>query len=235
MLGGYVVAQPKVSARRMVLILAGLLICVTTTVLGGTRSSMLIVIVTFLVALLTLRLRYLPIGAGVLAVAAVLWFSVVMPMLPRFAVQRTIDLASLEQGASVRVGLIQQAMTILHESPAFGRTLALGGVIGLDYSHNFTIQVLVETGLVGFVIYAVAVIAILRKTVRLLAQILDAVHRGRPAVAADVQRHVGSPRARALAQPAPWMLLGLLAGHAVPQPESAEELELESALAAGAR
>jgi len=216
LLGGYLIAQDRLTTRRIVFIMAGVLLLTTATILSGTRSSLLIIPVVGLVALGMFRFRYLPIGLGVAAVVAIPVIFFVVPLLPEGAVKRTLTYERISEGLQNRAYLLKRSFDILEYSPAIGKTVGLKPILGAAYSHNFTSQIMVETGLIGFSLYLMAFVGIAIKWARMLVNKRSTLFAiGAPlllfmtAVFLEAHAH-GSLRNNRF-----WMLLGLIAGHSL--------------------
>ncbi|NLW86773.1 MAG: O-antigen ligase family protein [Planctomycetes bacterium] len=162
LLGGYLVAQHRLSARRIVFVIAAMMLFVSTSILGGSRSPIVVMVLVVFFALGTFRFRYIPIALCSMVVALLIVVFVVAPLLPEGGFKRAMTFESMVDGVATRLWLVHESLNILNVSPVWGRTIGLEQVIGMAYSHNFTLQMLVETGLVGFGLYlsATTIVAI---------------------------------------------------------------------------
>ncbi len=133
-------------------------------------------------------------------------------------------------GTETRARLFLWSFNILGVAPMLGRTVGVKNIIGIDYSHQITTQVMVELGLIGLFLFLMAFIPTLIRWAR---------HAFRKGTAAQlfaaplciwltyefVERHVAGE----LASADFWLLMGILMGHKLAPiwvgPEEMEELE----------
>lgn len=153
LLGGYLVAQEKLTARRIVFVVIALMLFMGASVLGGSRSPIVVMGLITLFAMGTFRFRYVPIGLAMGVIALAIVVLVIVPMLPEGGFKRAMTYESMVNGITVRLWLVYESFNILNVSPVWGQTIGLEQIIGMAYSHNFTLQMMVETGLVGFALY----------------------------------------------------------------------------------
>lgn len=217
LLAGYGYAQPaRPGLRKTLLLVIGIGILFAGTILGGTRSAAACIILTVVLFLGTFRLRYIPIGLTVLVMVGALFIFVIVPLLPGLAAGRVLKLESIVEGLSTRFDLAVSAFKILTDSPILGKTLFLRSVIGMEYSHNFTLQVLVETGIFGFVLLAAVMVKLVMNYGRAMAKTDRSLN---PIVVplmivffaayfeAHAHEHLFNNRV--------WMLIGLFVSHPV--------------------
>jgi len=218
LLGGYLVCQEKITTKRIILIIAGLGILAISCILAGTRSSLLIFPIVTLAALGTFKFRYIPIGIALLAAVGAIIVFIVVPLLPEMAASRSLTLESIESGLELRWLLVKEVFNILNVAPVFGRTVGLENIIGLTYSHNFTLQIMVETGILGFALYLMAVAMIAGKWIKLLLDRKSPLFK----IAAQlsmlflpvfIEAHAHSH----LMNPRMWLLFAIMAGHSIPR------------------
>jgi len=229
LLGGYLICQGRLTGRRIAFVIAGAMLLLAAVILGGTRSSMLVILACGLAVMGVFRLRYIPIAVGGAAVAAVIAIFAVIPLLPEGGVKRTMSPDVLAAGFGNRFRLLMESFSILEVAPAFGKTVGLRDVIGATYSHNFTSQVLVETGLIGITLYLLAVIAIAVKWGKMLVHKQSPLFAiGAPLLMLMVPVFIEAHAHGSLRNGGLWMLLGLMAAHRLEGPlaEHATEEEL---------
>ena len=139
----------------------------------------------------------------------------------------------------MRAYLVKEAFNILKVSPAIGKTVRLDEIIGMTYSHNFTLQVLVETGLIGMTVYLSVFGAVMVKWIRSLADKSSSLFPiGGPLFLLFLVVILEAHAHGSIMNPALWMCYGLMAGHsirAVAHEPAAEEWpdELEATWAPG--
>ncbi len=216
LLGGFMVAQgKKLSRRRIIFVLIAMLVFFGTVVLGGTRSSVIAILLGFLVAAGTFRFRYFPLGLGLMIILGIIGVFVIVPMLPAAGVQRVFSYATIAEGFQNRKDLLIRSLDILRASPAFGRTTGFETVVfGFAYSHNFTVQVLIETGLVGFPIYVGAWVGILARWVPTLKNRASiSFQMAAPIMVMLVVVLFEAHAHGELSNHRLWLLVGILAGH----------------------
>ena len=215
-LGGYLVAQGRLTVRRLVFVLSSLLVLFTAAVLSGTRSTVLFAFMVTLVALGFFRIRYMLFAAAGFAAAAGLVFFVIAPTLPTGVVGRALSWEMIMRGANQRLYMAKQSLKILEESPAIGRTLGLQDVIDAPFSHNFTLQVLVETGLLGWGLYLAGFAMIVVKLCRMIARKGTALFQiGAPLFVLAFMNFLEAHAHASLMNLQMWMILGLIAGHSI--------------------
>ena len=216
LLGGYVVCQGRLKPRRILfLIIAGATL-VACTILGGTRSSLLATGLAILVCLSTFRFRYLPIGLVVAGVAGVIVMFIVIPAMPEATIARVMTYESFVKGTNVRIYLFKESFNILKIAPAFGTTMYMQEVTGSSYSHNFMIQILVETGLVGVAIFIpIAISVIIRWAIMLKNKKSPLFSIGAPLLLLLVPVFIEYSVHGGITSQQIWLLLGMMAGHAI--------------------
>lgn len=231
-LGGYLIAQDRLTVRRLVFVVSSLLVLFTAVVLSGTRSTVVFAFVTTFVALGFFRVRYMLLAGAVFAAAGFLALFVIAPALPAGSVGRALSWDMIKEGARVRIYLAKQSLKILEVSPAIGRTLGLVDVIDAPFSHNFTLQVLVETGLLGWGLYLAAFVTILAKLCRMIARKGTALFLiGAPLFILAFMNFLEAHAHASIMNVQMWMLLGIIAGHSTrawERPSIEEEWQEES-------
>ena len=215
-LGGYLIAQGRLTARRLVFVLSCLLILFAAVVLSGTRSTVLFAAVTIFAAIGFFRIRYMLLAAAGFVAAAMLAVFVIAPALPPGAVERALSWEMMMRGANQRIYMAKQSLQILKESPVIGRTLGLQDVIDAPFSHNFTLQVLVETGLLGWGLYLAAFVAILLRQCKMIAHKGTALFQiGAPLFILAFMNFLEAHAHASIMNLQMWMLLGIVAGHSI--------------------
>jgi len=128
--------------------------------------------------------------------------------------------------------MAKQSLKILEESPAIGRTLGLQDVIDAPFSHNFTLQVLVETGLLGWGLYLAAFAMIVVKLCRMIARKGTALFLiGAPLFILALMNFLEAHAHASIMNVQMWMVLGVIAGHSIhgwEHPHIEEEWQDES-------
>ena len=216
LLGGYLICQERLTTRRIVFVVSGVLIFFSAVVLSGTRSTLLIMPLAVLAALGFFRIRYLVLGLVGGALVGLLAVSVVVPLLPPMAVKRAMSLPSIMEGIRLRTYLAMETFNILKVSPVIGKTVRLQEIIGITYSHNFTLQVLVETGLLGWALYLSAVGAVAFKWLRMIVNRRSLLFPiGGPLFLLFLVCILEAHAHGSIMNSSVWLCYGIMAGHGI--------------------
>ena len=226
LLGGYLICQERLTTRRILFVVSGLLTFLAAVVLSGTRSPLLVIPLAVVVALGFFGIRYLVLGLVGGVLVGLLAVFVIVPLLPPMAVKRAMSLPSIMEGLRLRIQLSIKAFDILKVSPAIGKTVRLDEIIGITYSHNFTLQVLVETGFLGWALYLSAVFAVAFKWLRMIANrrsILFPI--GAPLLVLFLVIILEAHAHGSMMNSSVWLSFGIMAGHGIHgfQREQADE------------
>ncbi|MCL2700447.1 MAG: O-antigen ligase family protein [Phycisphaerae bacterium] len=154
----FIANQTRKNIFRDIVCWGGLAVMVIAIALTGTRAPLLFLAMVTVVFLLLMGGRTsIRIGIG-LSVAIVLLLAT-HTMLPETALKR---LSSTETGTSSRIVLIERGLQFAAKNPVWGTPVGFGSATakqrGGATSHNLTVQILMELGIVGLFCFLVAAI-----------------------------------------------------------------------------
>jgi len=147
----------KLGTFRTLLLMSAVGIMFVGIGLTGSRGPFAAALLTVIFALFVSGGRAaVRIGIACLVTGTIVYLGIAL--VPSATLQRLAGIAGRE-GLGQRWHLLVESFNILNVAPGFGQTLNLRHIIGIEYSHQITTQVMVEMGLVGFALYLMAFVS----------------------------------------------------------------------------
>jgi len=147
----------KRSQKRILLVSVLVGLMAVSSFLTASRGPMVSLFITIAATLILMGgRRAMRLGLGMIAFAVILYLG--LGILPEPTKHRLFGTLFAPEGASYRMSLLRSSLEILKVAPFLGQTVELTPITGFESSHNLFAQILIELGLVGVVMFAVAFI-----------------------------------------------------------------------------
>jgi len=154
LLGWHILKNQLQGAKQSRSVFVGILfgVMAMAVLLTGSRGPMVSIFATFVTFLLILGGRNaVRFAIGLSVVAVLIWAG--LEIIPETAKFRLFGMLFHKSGVSARYQYFLDTFNILAVSPMMGQTIGLVQIIGMTYSHQLFSQVMVELGVLGFLVF----------------------------------------------------------------------------------
>ncbi len=154
--------------RKLLCLGAAIVLALFVAPTGSRQNLLLIVLFTVLLILFCYRQRFLRswrVAASVVVISAILCGVVAYNLREGTLMAQRVDLTVREGESAGRMQLIRDGLSVFTKRPFIGAGLGnfQAATGATHYAHNDYVELLVTTGLLGFVIYCLALVTLWRR------------------------------------------------------------------------